>query len=236
MVKSVVYPVEIHLEQRRNSRVSIGKKAIYIRLPTFLNRTERLKQIRELKAWARKTIRNNIERFEPQFAKEYKDGDILPVGNKQYILRITYKDKKSSSARLIDNGLHLFISSNLTQEQRSKHISTLLSRCVAGERLPSLKKRIEDLNRKYFKQKIAGIYFKYNKSNWGSCSAKGNINISTRLLFAPDDVLDYVCTHELAHLIERNHSRRFWTLVEKAMPDYQEQRDWLKDNDNRCWF
>lgn len=230
------YPVEIHLERRRNSRVSIGKRAIHIRLPTALDRAERLKEIRNLKTWARNTIKQNLERFEPQFTKKYKDGDILPVGSKRYVLRILYKDKKSSSARLIDNEILLSISSNLTQEQLTHHISTLLSRCIAGERLRGLKKRIEDLNQRYFKQAIAGIYFKYNKSNWGSCSAKRNINISTRLLFAPDKVLDYVCIHELAHLIERNHSRRFWALVERAMPHYQEQQNWLKENGNRCWF
>ena len=137
-VNSLSYPVEIHLERRRNSRVSIGKRAIHIRLPRALGRTERLKEIRNLKAWARNTIKENLERFEPQFTKEYKDGDILSVGSKRYVLRIIYKDKKSSSAKLIDNEIHLSISSHLTQEQRSKHISTLLSRCVAGERLPSL--------------------------------------------------------------------------------------------------
>ena len=235
-VNSLSYPVEIHLERRRNSRVSIGKRAIHIRLPRALNHAERLREIGNLKVWAKKTIKQNPERFEPQFAKEYKDGDILIVGSKRYVLRIIYKDKKSSSARLIDNEIHLSISSNLTREQPANNISALLSRCIAGERLPGLKKRIEDLNRRYFKQTIAGIYFKYNKSNWGSCSSKGNINISTRLLFAPEDVLGYVCTHELAHLIEKNHSVGFWTLVEKAMPNYQEQRDWLKDNGKNCWF
>lgn len=236
MVNGVTYPIEIHLEQRRNSRVAIGKRAIYIRLPMSLKRTERLRQIGKLKDWARRTIKRNLQRFETQFVKEYRDGDVLAVGNKEYVLRIIYKDKKSSSARLIDNEMRLRISSNLTREQRARHISTLLSRCVARERLPGLKQWIEDINRRSFRQKIGRIFFKYNKSTWGSCSSKGNINISTRLLFAPDDVLEYVCVHELAHLIERNHSGRFWALVEKAMPHYQEQQNWLKENENRCWF
>ncbi len=69
MVNSLNYPVEIHLERRRNSRVSIGKRAIHIRLPIALNRAERLKEIRNLKTWARNTIKQNLELFEPQFAK-----------------------------------------------------------------------------------------------------------------------------------------------------------------------
>ena len=233
---SFSYPVEIHLEWRRNSRVSIGKRAIYIRIPKALNRKERVKEIESLKAWARNTIRQNPERFVSQFAKEYKDGDILAVGGKRYVLRLHFKDKKSCSARLIDNEIRLSISSNLTREQLSKPISTLLSRCIAGEHLPGLKQRVEDLNRRYFRQAVAGIHFKYNKSNWGSCSSRRHINISTRLLFAPGEVLDYVCIHELAHLIERNHSARFWALVKKTMPRYQDQRRWLRENENRCWF
>ena len=59
---------------------------------------------------------------------------------------------------------------------------------------------------------IKGIFLKYNHSNWGSCSHNGNINLSTRLLFAPEAVQDYVIVHELAHLVEPNHSDRFWAL------------------------
>ncbi len=80
------------------------------------------------------------------------------------------------------------------------------------------------------------IFFKYNTSNWGSCSRKGNINISTRLLFAPEDVLEYVCIHELAHLIELNHSDRFWQLIQQVVPDYKKKIQWLKENTELCKF
>ena len=236
VVNSLSYPVEIHLEWRRSSRVSIGKRAIHIRIPKALNRVERLKQISNLKAWAQKTIQKNLERFKLQFAKEYREGDTLAVGGRRYVLRIAYKDKKSSSARLVDQEIHLSLSSRLSREELAKHIPTLLSRCFASEHLPGLERRIDYLNRRYFKQRIAGIHFKHNKSIWGSCSAKRNINISTRLLFAPDKVLDYVCIHELAHLTQRNHSKRFWALVERAMPDYREHQGWLRENENLCWF
>ncbi|MDV7393186.1 M48 family metallopeptidase, partial [Arthrospira platensis SPKY1] len=77
---------------------------------------------------------------------------------------------------------------------------------------------------------------KYNSSNWGSCSSGRNINLSTRLLFAPPAVQDYVIIHELAHLVELNHSDRFWKLVSEIMPDYEEKEKWLKEYGHLCEF
>ena len=145
-------------------------------------------------------------------------------------------NKKSSSAVLNDNTIQLVISDNLSKEEQNNHISTLISRCIGSKRLPKLQVKIKELNKKHFNQSINKIFFKHNKSNWGSCSRAGNINISTRLLFAPDDVLEYVCIHELAHLLEHNHSKKFWTLVETAMPEYKKKERWLKENGDICKF
>ena len=68
------------------------------------------------------------------------------------------------------------------------------------------------------------------KTRWGSCSASGNINFTWRLVMAPLEVVDYVVLHELAHLKVKNHSPRFWNLVEKICPDYKRQRRWLREN------
>jgi predicted metal-dependent hydrolase len=95
---------------------------------------------------------------------------------------------------------------------------------------------VNELNFQFFKKPIKSVNFKYNHSNWGSCSQSGNLNFSSRLLFAPDDVQDYVIIHELAHLVELNHSDRFWKLVSDAMPNYAEKEKWLKVNSNACRF
>lgn len=66
------------------------------------------------------------------------------------------------------------------------------------------------------------------KTRWGSCSRKRNINLNWRLIFAPEQVLDYVIVHELSHLTHMNHSKAFWSHVESMMPDYKTHRAWLK--------
>ena len=67
------------------------------------------------------------------------------------------------------------------------------------------------------------------RTRWGSCSSSGTLSFSWRLLLAPLDVLDYVVVHELCHLLELNHSRRFWRHVERVRPDYRYQFEWLRD-------
>lgn len=66
------------------------------------------------------------------------------------------------------------------------------------------------------------------KTRFGSCSSKGNISYSYRLMLYPEAVIDYVVVHELAHLVEMNHSRRFYAIVEKVLPDYKERVKLLK--------
>ena len=81
--------------------------------------------------------------------------------------------------------------------------------------------------------KPASIRVTGAKTRWGSCSGKKNINFAWRLIMADDCVIDYVIIHELAHLIEMNHSTRFWTIVEKALPDYKARKSRLKEIQNR---
>lgn len=72
------------------------------------------------------------------------------------------------------------------------------------------------------------ITIRAQKTRWGSCSTKGNLNFNCLLVLVPSRVLDYVVVHELCHLLEMNHSPQFWAAVARVMPDYREQRQWLR--------
>ena len=74
------------------------------------------------------------------------------------------------------------------------------------------------------------ITIRAQKTRWGSCSAKGNLNFNCLLLRAPEEILDYVIVHELCHRKEMNHSKAFWAEVAKVCPDYKKHRKWLKDH------
>lgn len=94
----------------------------------------------------------------------------------------------------------------------------------------------EQLRRRtaYF-AKVMGVTYgritvKAAKSRWGSCSSLGNLNFHWKLALMPEEVLDYVVVHELAHRKHMNHSPLFWKEVEQILPDYKVRRKWLRDH------
>jgi len=74
------------------------------------------------------------------------------------------------------------------------------------------------------------VTIRSQKTRWGSCSSKKNLNFNCMLAAVPDRVVKYVVVHELCHLLEMNHSKKFWALVERAIPDYKTDVKWLKNN------
>ena len=122
-----------------------------------------------------------------------------------------------------------------------KHLQTIAARpqpaVLAGEALQSLASQAAAVLPKKVRQFADAIGVTYGritirsqKTRWGSCSAKGNLNFNCLLMLAPPEVQDYVVIHELCHRKELNHSAAFWAEVETYCPDYRTHRKWLKDN------
>ncbi|MFH1657363.1 MAG: M48 family metallopeptidase [bacterium] len=94
--------------------------------------------------------------------------------------------------------------------------------------LSLVQEKIQRFN-KVYNLSFRRISIKNQKSRWGSCSRKKNLNFNYRIVFLPDRFSDYIVVHELCHLKELNHSRNFWQLVSETIPDYRQIRKELKN-------
>ncbi len=90
-----------------------------------------------------------------------------------------------------------------------------------------VQKRLEHFN-KFYGVKVNKVSIKNQKTRWGSCSKKGNLNFNYKIALIGDRLADYIIVHELCHLKEFNHGPKFWNLVAQTIPDYLERRKELK--------
>lgn len=237
LIEGQEVPVKIYREQRRGARFSIGKHSAILRLPVNITKESEQGLIEKFQSWLARHVQRNegvIAHFE---AREYQHGDTLQVGQRTYQLNIQFEARKTHSGKLDNNNtIHLRLSEFDEGKNLQKNIRHLLSRIIAQDFLPEIVHRVNELNARHFQKTVREVRLKHIHSRLGSCSNKGNINLSTRLLFAPQEVVDYIIIHELAHLVEMNHSPSFWKVVEKAMPDYREQERWIKDHFGKTGF
>lgn len=230
-------PVKVHCERRLNVRFAMGRSHAILRMPNRLPVTEQAKHWTSFVEWTYNLFRGNPKLRQQIFGRQYEHGSTLEIFGRQYNLHIREEARNAHHARIERREIFLTLAEGDHPVNLRKSLRQLISRCVAADCQAEFSRRVHELNHLYFGGlALKKIQFKYNQSNWGSCSADGNLNFSTRLLFAPPDVIDYVIIHELSHLIELNHSDRFWKLVEDAMPDYVQKEKWLKEYGTGCDF
>jgi len=149
--------------------------------------------------------------------------------------KVTVRCPNRMPARDIENFVaskREWIEKHLAQMKRSPSLPSITEdelHQLAGKMIPLLKVKLPHY------AALLGVSFgrvtvRNQRSKWGSCSSKGNLNFNCLLMLAPSEVLDYVIVHELCHRLEMNHSPAFWANVERLIPDYKMHRQWLKDH------
>ena len=239
-VAGLTFPVTVSHERRRDARATIGRRGVSIRLPLGESAAWCDRQVASLLHWAARTIGRDPARFRIRPHRVYRHGQRLVVAESEFRLHLEHADRVSNAVRLgaVDltgcRTLHLILAAGQSDAQREHALPRLVSRGLALAKEPELRGRVEELNDTFFRRPLGTVRYRYARTRWGSCSARGNISIATRLLLAPPDVFEYVLIHELAHLVELNHSPRFWSLVEYVVPEYREHKAWLRRHQEDC--
>ena len=206
-------PIEVRLRrsaraQRFSLRVSRTDGRVSLSLPVWAAETEALKFLSERESW----VRHHFEAAPP--VRMPAIGATLPVmGTERPIIagpgRVARFDGTSISVP--------------DDDKIGPRIRAMLQ-AMAREHLT----RAAALAATALGKPYGRITLRDPKTRWGSCTSAGDLMFSWRLIMAPPGVLDYVAAHEVAHLVEMNHSPAFWSLCGQLYPDHREKRDWLR--------
>ncbi|NBU35383.1 MAG: M48 family peptidase [Bacteroidetes bacterium] len=230
-------PVKITRERRRSLRASVGKSSLLFRMPTALSKDQFDEAWHWFTQWVLQLTEKKPSILNHLMPKIYKNGEFINIRGIIYKIDIQKSSLKTSKAYLGSNQtIELKISQSANPVDSAKIAGDLILRFMSKLNLSEIQHRVYELNNIHFKAKIKDIKLSNTNSRWGSCSKSGVIRLASRLMLAPNEVMDYVIIHELAHLIEFNHSTNFWKLVAEAMPDYKEKEKWLKINNYQCNF
>ena len=213
---------QIIRSKRKTLSLSINENAdLVVRAPHRVSFDEIQKFISEKSAWIdnkQTLIKAQLEDNENQNSS----GQCLYLGS-LYPLKID-----NNSIEPISFNGQMFTITNVNRERINLPLKSWYKKRFIEVALPRLS---------YFSDKhelkVKQVRVKEQKTLWGSCSSKNNINLNYLLIMAPMKVIDYVIVHELVHTIHKNHSSKFWQKVETIMPNYKDARKWLKENGYR---
>ncbi len=156
----------------------------------------------------------------------YCDGAIVvtsPFGIEQSIIEKFISDKK----QWVLEKIRFFKSVDIKAVRTFSHKDYIENKDKA---LALVNERVRFYNKEYGFS-FNKIFIKNQKTRWGSCSRKQNLNLNYKIVFLPQKQRDYIIVHEMCHLKEFNHSRKFWALVEKTFPKYSDIRKELRNHE-----
>ncbi len=156
-------------------------------------------------------------------------GEEIFFKGRTLFLLVVKEERLSSKVELNGDRLIIRINQALEEDASAREIERRLRVWLRKTAKETILGKLD-----YYKKQLAvefnEVRVKEQKTRWGSCSQKGNLNFNWRLVSAPEEVIDYVVVHELCHLVHMNHSKNFWSLVGNILPDYKQLRKWLKVN------
>ncbi|WP_371055386.1 M48 family metallopeptidase [Rhodosalinus sp. K401] len=197
--------------RRISLRVSSLDGRVTLTLPPGVRESEALAFARDKEGWLRTHLASHPGTL------DVRHGTELPVEGRPLVIAAgTGRSVRAEAGRLLVPGAEADCAARLRGWLRALARTRLAQ---ASDRYAAV------LGRPY-----AGLAVRDTRSRWGSCSARGTLSYSWRLVMAPPEVLDYVAAHEVAHLEEMNHSRAFWAVVERLHGPFDGPRRWLRRN------
>ena len=219
------FPVEIvRTNRKRSASIHLEGEVITVTVPKSLSDSRIHHLIVKRIPWIRNKLKEVSERPVSK-PKEYVSGETFPYLGRNYRLKVIKGDEPS--VKLI--GGYFVATVAGTDKIPQATIKSMLVSWYQEHAEKRLREKTARLAR-IVGVKPKSITIKDYKSRWGSCSVQGDIAYNWRIILAPHRIVDYVVVHELCHMVEHNHSSKYWKHVERYVLDWRDCRHCLKNN------
>lgn len=226
-VSPVDFPYEIVRSPRRRT-VAITVKAdgtVRVQVPLRYPECRILRIVSEKSGWIVKKRRHFQELAAARMPKVYVDGERFAFLGQEHALQSIAGSPEHVWRQ--GESLCVRLPSGLAELDRRERLAAKITTWYREAALEHFRRRVEHFSpRLGVEPTLVGV--KGYRSRWGSCHRDGRIYFNWRLVMAPTSIVDYVVVHELCHLLQHDHSPRFWCHVEAICPDYRAARRWLK--------
>ena len=209
----------IHTDRKRINITVERDRRIVVRAPKSCSEERVQALLQRKKLWLFEKLRSG-QKFPDEYnEKEFVSGETLLYLGRHYPLRVSKRDV---------NGIRFdreFVISHLHQSKAPMLLKQWYVKRAKEKLAPRVASFARTLGVAYNAIRVSEMEYR-----WGSCTPKKNLVFNWKLIKAPLFVIDYIIVHELAHLIEPNHSDDFWNIVAAQVPKYQKAKEWLKQN------
>lgn len=233
MIKTLAFKYTIRRSQRaKKTRIIVAPDKIEVVAPYKVSERKIHAFVESQQQWvvqATEKVEQSHLDTKKLAPKHYEDGVMIPYLGEQIKLMLKSSESVDINIELVDKQIHLNLPVNVEVNMSSEVIRQMLIQWMKQQALKTVEDQVA-VHAEKLKLHPRRVRVKAQKSRWGSCGIHNDLNLNWLLILAPPDVLEYVVVHELCHIKERNHSSRFWSLVESHLPDYQKHRAWLKNN------
>lgn len=231
-----VIEYELHKSSKaKRVNITIKERRIRVAVPTGFTFEYAKNFLEDHKDWVLKHLQKQQTQSKNILPKKFVSGEKFLYRGRNYPLIIEEISGSEFCALFKGSRIVATVPLNLSNKDQSLFVKELIEKWYIGQAEKLLPEQVDYysklLNLPYKKLKI-----KDQRSRWGSCSNKGNINLNWRIILAPNQVVAYVIIHELTHLRYMNHSKDFWKTVEYYLPDYKKWKKWLAENGNELLF
>ncbi|TDX48218.1 M48 family metallopeptidase [Orenia marismortui] len=203
---------------------------VVIRAPKHLSKSKIRELLKKKGNWILKK-KEKVSEIKPKTApKKFITGESFLYLGESYKLRLIKDISKEIAIDLSQGSLQIKVNPKINLNNKEL-IKDKLVDWYKDQAIKILMERIERYKVIIGKEPNK-LRVKNHKKRWGSCSSLGNLNFNWKIVMAPIEIVDYLVVHELAHLVQPNHSPNFWSLVENIIPDYKARKEWLRINAN----